>query len=35
MISVSASFMTGMVAMLCYFKSRRWGALCALAKTNE
>ena len=32
MVSVSASFITGMIAMLFYFKSRRWGAICALAK---
>ncbi len=32
MISVSASFITGMIAMLFYFKSHRWGDICALAK---
>ena len=35
MVSVSASFITGMIAMLFYFKSRRWGAICALAKKQE
>ena len=35
MVSVSASFITGMIAMLFYFKSRRWGAICALAKNRN
>ena len=35
MVSVSASFITGMIAMLFYFKSRRWCAICALAKKQE
>lgn len=35
MISVSLSFVTGMVAMLLYFRTHRWRDLCALAERQE
>ena len=35
MVSVSASFVTGMIAMLFYFKTHRWGDIRALAKSQE